>query len=187
MYQNLYKHSTNDISNDQIQSYFMPNVMGGNGDPGNTSGPNTQILTSAVIDAFNTYTIAGTVYNATDVVSRKIEKSEECVYAGSIGIPISIGLKVQRFSFQAGVTQEYILYNKILQSSMTYINSTALTKTDNYSSNNYTNMNRWLTFANIGIDYNITRHIRIGLEAKNLMKKNYHNTLQSSLLFKYSF
>ena len=33
----------------------------------------------------------------------------------------------------------------------------------------------------------VERLKKIGIEAKNLVNKNYHNTLQSSVIFKYAF
>jgi hypothetical protein len=186
LYQHLVRSTKNASADDEIQKFNLTQNQAASNDAGNSGGISIQV-NDVSLNTNNTYTIAGITYNPTDVVTRKTITNEDCVYGGTIGLPIAVGIKLQRFSFQAGLTQEYLLFNKVHQNTSLFINNTALTITDQYVKNNYTNMNRWLTFATIGIDYNITRHIKIGIEAKNLMNKNYHNTLQSSLLIKYAF
>ena len=187
LYQHLLRSTKNATTDDEIQNFNLTKNQTSTNANASSGGISIQVQNDVSFNTNNSYTIAGITYNPTDIVTRKTITTEDCVYGGTIGLPIAIGLKLQRFSFQAGLTQEYLLFNKVHQNTSLFINNTALTITDQYVKNKYTSMNRWLTFATFGIDYNITQQIKIGIEAKNLVNKNYHNTLQSSVIFKYAF
>jgi hypothetical protein len=182
-YSNLMKKDNNDIRNDEIQNLnLVPATVNSN----NTSNGSGVVISNVEIKN-NTYNIAGTVYNATDVVARKEQTSKEYIYAGSVALPISFGVKVQRFNLHCGFTGEYILYNKINEKSNLFINSTQLTKSENAVYNDFSETPRWLNFATVGADYNLNKHFKIGVEAKKMIHNRYKNTLQSCVMVKYSF
>lgn len=179
-YQNLHRSASSTNDTEQIQNLNL------NALSNNDAGPGTVLLADVNINN-NVYTIAGQSYFGSQWVSRKNVISEEIIYAGSLALPINIGVKLNRFSLQAGFTEELILFNKTRQQNLMYIENTALSTSEKFSYNNFSFTPRWLSSATFGLEYNLNQHLLIGFELKQLLHKNYSNKTQNVFLIKYQF
>ncbi len=68
-----------------------------------------------------------------------------------------------------------------------FINTTHLTKSESAAYNDFSETPRWLTFATVGVDFNLNNHFKIGLEAKKMIHNKDKNTMQSCAIIKYNF
>lgn len=182
-YQNLHYSASSNSNTDQIQNLNLSSISSN----GNGNGVSVLLTNVSINVSSNVYTIGGETYFGYQYVTRKSINTEEIINAGSIAVPINFGVKVNRFSFQMGLTEEFLLFNKTHQKNIMYIENTALSYSESYSYNNFSYSARWLSSANFGLDYQLNEHFSLGYELKQVLHNKYKNKTQNTFLIKYLF